>query len=195
MDDHAISGWRILPRGVSWQFVAVSHDAVSPVLLRRSAPPRASSTVDAKKSDNLRFLLTGRQFESQGFASPLMTIVHCPGDHLPDHAHRAVSPWSEPGKLPGSHARLPQLGQNGAFGLDHQGGQPPGALPVGPGGPAPAAPGSNRTGLVSADQTASRREHRAGGGDAADGHDPLADAQYRRALAAESRRVGDTDGG
>ena len=49
-------------------------------------------------------------------------------------------------------------------------------------------------GLVSADQTASRLEDCAGGGDAANGHDHVADAQYGRTLEAGSRQLGDAGG-
>jgi len=45
------------------------------VCLRRSPPPpQRNSTAGIKKSGNLRFFLTGRRFESQDFASPLMAI-------------------------------------------------------------------------------------------------------------------------
>lgn len=101
----------------------------------------------------------GQRFQANQAAQLLATI---PGVSMyialaitcRNPAHRAVSPWAVPGKLPRSHARLPQFRRNGAFGFDHQGGQSYGPLPAGPGGPAAVPSSPTRGTSISAASSA-----------------------------------------
>ena len=68
----------------------------------------------------------------------------------------AVFAWSEPGEFPGADTGLPQFGRDRASGVDHQGGQPDGAVPAGGGRAAFASSRRHGADLVPADQTASR---------------------------------------
>src|ERR1700722_3138314 len=117
--------------------------------------------------------------------------VHCRGDRLPDQTDCAISTRTEPGEFPGPDARLPEFGGHGTCGLDHQDRQPDGALPVGPGDPTRPTSRWQHAGLVSADQTAAWLEDCTRGSDATNGHDHVADAEYRPTVAARKNQLGD----
>jgi len=48
----------------------------SPCLRRSPPPPQRRGTAGGKNAGNRRFFLTGRRFESQDFAGPVMAIAH-----------------------------------------------------------------------------------------------------------------------